>query len=134
MLAPQLFLWAAHLSDGVLMPAWTAAGLAGAVLLMAFGAWRVREDRVPKIALLTAAFFIAGQIHVRVGPGSVHLLLVGLLGVLLGRHAALAIPIGLALQYALFSHGGLYTLGINSCIQILPALIVCRLFRVFQRF
>src|SRR5262249_40153720 len=66
--------------------------------------------------------------HVRIGPTTVHLLLNGLVGVLLGRRAALAIPVGLFLQAALLGHGGFQTLGINSCIMVLPALLAWQLF------
>src|SRR5262249_24058426 len=55
-------------------------------------------------------------------PTSVHLILNGLVGVVLGRRAPLAVAVGLTLQYLLLSHGGLTTLGINTCIVALPAL------------
>jgi len=67
-------------------------------------------------------------VHIRVGPSSWHLLFNGLVGVILGRRAGLAIPIGLALQYFLLMHGGFYTLGINTCIMLLPALMAAGLF------
>src|SRR5262249_23244151 len=99
-------LWAVHIADGVLRPPVLIAGLVVALLLAVIGAWRLRDEEVPRVALLTAAFFVASQMHVRAGPTSVHLLLNGLLGVILGWRAALAIPIGLFLQFELFSHGG----------------------------
>ena len=67
-----------------------------------FTARHFRDEDVPQTALLAAAFFIASQIHVRVGPSSAHLLLNGLVGVILGRRAVLAILVGLALQAILF--------------------------------
>jgi cobalt/nickel transport system permease protein len=89
----------------------------------------VRDEEIPRIALLTAAFFVASLVHVRVGPTSVHLLLNGLVGVLLGGRAALAIGVGLALQALLIGHGGYNTLGVNTCILALPALLCGALFR-----
>ena len=53
---------------------------------------------IPRIALMTAAFFVASLIHVPIGPTSVHLLLNGLVGVLLGWRSALAIAVGLLLH------------------------------------
>src|SRR5262249_28062609 len=91
-------LWAVHISDGFLSPEWLAGGLVIAGLLALVGAWRLREEEIPRIALLTAAFFVASSIHLRVGLTSVHLLLNGLVGVLLGWRACLAIPIGLLMQ------------------------------------
>src|SRR6201996_1489777 len=114
---------AVHLSDGVLSPVWLIAGFAGMALLMIPAMLRVRDEEIPRIALLTAAFFVASSFHVRVGPTSVHLLLNGLVGVILGPRACLAIPIGLLLQYLLVQHGGWSTVGVNSCVMALPALL-----------
>lgn len=126
-------LWAVHISDGILAWPWWSGGLAVAAVLVLLGAWRVRDEEIPQIALLTAAFFVASQIHVRMFPTSVHLLLNGLVGVILGRRAALAIPVGLFLQAALFLHGGFLSLGINSCIMVLPALLAWQMFALLQR-
>jgi cobalt/nickel transport system permease protein len=125
-------IWAVHISDGVLAWPWWSSGFALAALLALIGAWRVRDEEIPQIALLTAAFFVASLIHVRVPPTSVHLLLNGLVGVVLGRRAALAIPVGLFLQAALLGHGGYSTLGVNSCIMVLPALLAWQMFAVLQ--
>jgi cobalt/nickel transport system permease protein len=126
-------LWAVHISDGVLTWPWLAAGFVGMITLALLGAWRVREEEVPRVALLTAAFFVASLIHVRVGPTSVHLLLNGLVGVVLGLRAALAIPLGLALQALLIGHGGASALGVNSCVMTLPALLSWQLFAGLRR-
>ena len=125
-------LWAVHISDGILTWPWLTGGFAVAVVLAVFGSWRIQDEEIPQVAVLTAVFFIASQIHVRVPPSSVHLLLNGLLGLVLGRRAALAIPVGLFLQAALFSHGGFTTLGINSCVMVLPALLAWQLFGLLQ--
>jgi len=116
-------LLAVHISDLVLAQPWVLAGWLGAALLALLGSWRLREEEIPRIALLTAAFFVASSIHPPIpGPSRTHLLLNGLVGVVLGRRAALAIPIGLFMQAALLGHGAYSTLGVNSCIQVLPAL------------
>lgn len=128
-----LVLWAAHISDAFLTPAWTVGGFLAAGVLALVGAWRIREEEIAQTAVLTAAFFVASLIHVRVGPTSVHLLLNGLLGVILGRRALLAVPVGLFLQAVLLQHGGYTTLGINSCIMGIPALAAWQLFGVLQR-
>jgi cobalt/nickel transport system permease protein len=52
----------------------------------------------------------------------VHLILNGLVGVVLGRRAPLAVSVGLLLQFLLLNHGGLTTLGLNACIIGIPAL------------
>src|SRR5947199_215468 len=121
-------MWAVHISDGILAPDWWGGGFLVAGLFAVLGARRVRDEEIPRIALLTAAFFVASLIHVRLGPTSVHLLLNGLVGVVLGRRAALAIPVGLALQAALLGHGGFTALGVNACVLTLPALLAGALF------
>jgi ABC-type Co2+ transport system permease subunit len=102
-------------------------------LLASWGAWRVRDEEIPRIALMAAAFFVVSLVHFKVGPTSVHVLLNGLLGVMLGRRAAVAIPIALLLQAALGFHGGFLSLGVNSCVMTLPALLAGVLFVVLER-
>jgi ABC-type Co2+ transport system permease subunit len=70
---------------------------------------------------------------VPLGFTSVHLLMNGLVGILLGPRAALAIACGLFLQYWLIGHGGLQTLGVNTCIIALPALFAWLLMRGCQK-
>src|SRR5438445_13791458 len=115
-------LLAVHISDNLLNPAWWLGGFALMAGLMALGAWRVRDEEIPRIALLTSAFFIASLIHVRVGPTSAHLLLNGLVGVVLGWRAAVAIPVAVFLQAILCGHGGFTTIGVNSCTMIVQAI------------
>jgi cobalt/nickel transport system permease protein len=124
---------AVHISDGVLPLAWQVGGFALAVLLVAPGLWRLTDVEVPRLALMTAAFFVASLIHVRVGPTSVHLLLNGLVGVLLGRRAGVAVAVGLFLQAVLIGHGGLSALGVNTCVMTLPALFAASLFAGLMR-
>jgi cobalt/nickel transport system permease protein len=121
-------LLAVHISDGVLTWPWLAGGFALAGLLVAAAMIRVRDEEIPRIALMTAAFFVASLIHVPVGPTSVHLLLNGLLGVIVGRRAPLAVLLGLTLQAVLFGHGGFTTIGVNTCVMALPALGAAWLF------
>jgi cobalt/nickel transport system permease protein len=118
-------LFAVHLSDGAISTAWTATGFAGAAILLLIAMWRVREEEIPRIGLLTAAFFVGSSIHIKLAllPTSVHLILNGLVGVILGRRAPLAILVGLLLQCLLLNHGGLTTLGLNTCIIAIPAVL-----------
>src|SRR2546430_9024879 len=126
-------LWAVHILDGVLSAPILLGGLVVAALLAVVGAWRLRDEEVPRLALLTAAFFIASSIRVPVPPSSVHLLLNAPVGLLLGWRAGLAIPIGLALQAVLLAHGGYLVIGVNSCVMTLPALGAWLLFVALWR-
>src|SRR5262249_58340177 len=104
---------------------WLAAGWVGLAILLALALWRVREEDIPRVGVLTAAFFVGSSIHIKLAvvPTSVHLILNGLVGVILGRRAPLAITIGLLLQYLLLAHGGYPKPRLHSCIIGLPPLI-----------
>jgi cobalt/nickel transport system permease protein len=111
-----------HLSDGILPGSMLAVGFVTAAALARWGASALRDDEAPRVAVFTAAFFCASLLHFKVPPTSVHLLFHGLLGVVLGKRALLAIPIGLGLQAALLGHGGITTLGVNATMFGLAAL------------
>ncbi len=130
---PFGLLWAMHISDGVLTAPWLAAGFALSGLLALVAAYRVRDEEIPRIAVLSAAFFVATLMHLKLGPTSVHLLLNGLVGVVLGRRAPLAILIGLTLQALLLGHGGFTAIGVNACVMTLPALLAAALFFIMRR-
>ncbi len=123
-----------HIPDGILPVPVTLGGYAACAAAVFFCLHRInkRPDPaadIPKAALLTAAFFVASLIHIPIPPASVHLVLSGLLGVLLGFFAIPAILIGLFFQAAMFGHGGLTTLGINWVIIGFPAMAAHYIFR-----
>ena len=130
-----LSLLAVHLSDGALATPWLVGGFVGAGVLLVVASWRLSDDWIPRIGVLTAAFFIGSTIHIKLAilPTSVHLVLNGLIGVILGRRAPLAVTVGLGLQYLLLAHGGLSTLGINACIVAIPAVAAGLLFPLLRR-
>jgi cobalt/nickel transport system permease protein len=122
-----------HISDGVLSETLTGqAILAGGTLLAlagtAVGLRKIDYEQVPRVAVLTSAFFVASLIHVKVGPTSVHLILNGLVGVMLGWAAFPALLIGLFLQAIFFGHGGITTLGLNTANFAFPARLSYLLF------
>jgi cobalt/nickel transport system permease protein len=120
-----------HISDGVLPISVAVGGYVASAVLVAWSARRTRSEELPKLAVMTAAFFIASLVHVPFGPTSVHLLIPGLTGALLGSSAFLSIGLGLLLQSLLFQFGGITALGANALMMGLPAL-ACGWF--FQRF
>ncbi len=128
-----------HIADGILPVAVAAGGYAvtGATTWYSLRKIRQQPDHraeIPKASLLTAAFFVASWIHIPVPPTSVHLVLNGLLGVLLGWFAFPAILIGLVFQAVMFGHGGLTTLGVNAAMMGIPALLAFGIFRARTRF
>lgn len=104
----------AHIPDGVLtLPVLLgAAGVTAAAVGLGL---RGLDDRgILRVALLAAVFFAASLVAVPVGPSSVHLMLSGLMGVMLGLGVFPAVLVALALQAVLFGIGGLTTLGVNT--------------------
>ena len=86
----------------------------------AIGLKKMDYEAIPRVAILSAAFFVATLIHVPVGPVGLHLVLNGLMGLLLGWMAVPAILIALFLQALLFQFGGLTVLGVNTVTMALP--------------
>ncbi|MDR1164300.1 MAG: cobalt transporter CbiM [Deltaproteobacteria bacterium] len=110
-----------HISEGILSPPVLVAGAALSLAGLAIGIKSIKEEDVPKAAILSAVFFTASLIHVNIGPSSAHLILSGLIG-LIARWAAFPIVFfGLLLQGVLFGFGGLSTLGVNTFTMAAPA-------------
>ena len=120
-----------HISDGVLPVSVSIGSYAVGLGLTAWSARKTRSEEMPKLAVVTAAFFVASLIHIPFGPTSVHLIIPGLTGAILGPSAFLSIGLGLLLQSLLFQFGGLTALGANALMMGVPAL-ACGWF--FQKF
>jgi cobalt/nickel transport system permease protein len=111
-----------HISEGILsVPVLLSGGLVTA-LGTYIGLKKIGPEQIMPVALLSSAFFVAGLIHIPLGPGSAHLMLIGLLGVMLGWAAFPAILVALFLQTLFFQFGGLAVLGVNTATMALPAL------------
>jgi cobalt/nickel transport system permease protein len=121
-----------HISDGVLPLSVTLGSYVASGALVAWSGRRTRSEELPKLAVMTAAFFVASLVHVPLGPTSVHLIIPGLTGALLGPSAFLSIGLGLLLQSLLFQFGGLTALGANALMMGLPALVCGWLFQRFK--
>jgi cobalt/nickel transport system permease protein len=122
-----------HISEGVLSPAALGGGAALAAVGTAIGLKKLDYEAIPRVAILSAAFFVATLIHVPIGPVAEHLVLNGLMGLLLGWLAVPAILIALFLQALLFQFGGLTTLGVNTVTMAAPAVICFYAFRGLLR-
>ena len=119
-----------HISDGVLSVPVCFGGYAAAAGIIAASIKKIKVDNIPKVAVITSAFFVASLIHVPLGPTSVHLVLNGLVGIILGPAAFISIFVGLILQAFLFQHGGITTIGINAIIMGTPAFLAYKLFNL----
>ncbi len=120
-----------HISEGVLSGPVLVAGATVALAGTAAGLKKLELERVAQAGMLSAAFFVASLIHVPVGPSSVHLILNGIVGLLLGWAAFPAILTALMLQAMMFQYGGITTLGVNTVIMAVPAVVCYHLFAPF---
>jgi cobalt/nickel transport system permease protein len=124
-----------HIVEGIMAgtehgQALLLAGAAAAAAGTAIGLYKLDYEKIPRVAVLSSAFFVASLINVPYGPTSEHLILAGLMGLVLGWAAFPAVLVALLLQAVFFSFGGLTTLGLNTVIMAAPA-VVC--YYVFHR-
>lgn len=122
-----------HIAEGMLSPAVLGTGMVLATAGVAVGLRRMEAEETPRVAILASAFFAASLIHVPIGPTSVHLVLNGLMGLMLGWAAFPAIAVALLLQSVFFGFGGLGVLGVNICVMAAPAVAAHYLLRAGLR-
>ena len=118
-----------HIADGVLSTPVLLGSTAIAAAGLAAGVRTLTPEKIPRVAVLSSAFFVGSLIHLPVGPTSVHLILTGLLGLILGLAVIPALFVALTLQVILFQFGGLTTLGANLLIMSFPAVLCHLLFK-----
>jgi cobalt/nickel transport system permease protein len=118
-----------HIVDGALAPEVLLGGGVLAVAGLSLGLRKLPIDKIPATGVLSATFFVASLIHVPVGPSSVHLIMSGLAGLVLGWTAFPALFVGLLLQAIFFGFGGLTVLGVNTVNIAGPAVIAGFMFR-----
>jgi cobalt/nickel transport system permease protein len=118
----------AHIPDGILsIPVLAGGGVVTAAAL-GYAIRQLDENSLPRVAVVAALFFVASLINVSIGPTSVHLLLSGLMGLVLGWAAVPAVFVGLVLQAIFFGFGGIATLGVNTVNIALPGVLFALLF------
>lgn len=117
-----------HISEGVLSAPVLISGGVLAAAGTAIGLKKIDYDHLARVGILSATFFVASLVHVPIGPSSIHLIMNGIVGLLLGWAAFPAILVALLLQGVFFQFGGITTLGVNTLIMALPAVIGYYLF------
>lgn len=127
-----------HVPEGILSGTTMGIGILGASTVLtaagtALGLRKIDYEQMPRVAMLSSAFFVASLIHVPVGVTTTHLVLNGLLGLVLGWAAFPAILIALLLQAVFFGFGGVTTLGLNTLTMALPAVTSYYLFHRLAR-
>ncbi|MFN3324512.1 MAG: CbiM family transporter [Bryobacteraceae bacterium] len=119
-----------HIADGIL-----PVGACLAAQALSWGTvYRLGRNldakEVPRMGMMAAATFAVSLIHFPLGGTSIHLGLLGLCGVILGRRAFPVVFATLLFQSLLFQHGGLLTLGVNALNMGLGALLAAALWRL----
>ncbi|MDR2489023.1 MAG: cobalt transporter CbiM [Desulfovibrio sp.] len=118
-----------HISEGALSPAVLSAGYALTAAATFISLRKINYARLTTTAVLASVFFVGSLVHVPLGPGSVHLILNGLLGLFLGWAVFPSLLVALLLQAILFQFGGIAVLGVNTFDMAFPALVCHYAFR-----
>lgn len=113
-----------HISDGVLPlePTIIISAISAIALIKALRS--IKEEEIPLTAVASAMFFIATFIHIPLGVTQIHLVLLGIIGIMIGWSSFLSIFIALLLQALLLGYGGLVSLGVNLFIMATPTILV----------
>lgn len=113
-----------HIVDGALSNPVVIGGAILAAGGIARGLRSLPMEKIPAAGVLSATFFVASLVHVPLGPSSVHLIMNGLAGLVLGWAAFPALFVGLLLQAVFFGFGGVTALGVNTLVIAGPAVLV----------
>lgn len=113
-----------HISDGILSSEVVIASSIIGIGFVFYSLKTINNDNIAIISAMGAIFFIASFIHIPLGPTQIHLVLLGVIGIVLGSSIFLSILIALFLQATLLGYGGLTSLGANLLIMALPAFII----------
>lgn len=122
-----------HISEGVLSAPVLIGGGALSAGCVAYGLKKMEYKKIPQVAVLSSAFFVGSLIHIPAGPVSVHLVLNGINGLILGWAAFPSILVALTLQAVLFQFGGITTLGVNTFNMAFPAVLSYYMFNRLAR-
>ncbi len=113
-----------HIADGVLTFEATAIVSIISVVALYKAVRSLRNDDISLTAVASAMFFIASFIHIPFGMTQIHLILLGIIGILISWSSFVAIFVALLLQALLLGYGGITSLGVNLFIMAAPAVIV----------
>ena len=113
-----------HIADGVLTFQATAVVSAISAVALYKAIKELKNEDISLTAVASAMFFIASFIHIPFGVTQIHLILLGVIGILISWSSFVAIFVALLLQALLLGYGGITSLGVNLFIMATPAVIV----------
>lgn len=119
-----------HIADGVL-------GLEATIVISTISAIalfkaikELKNEDISITAVCSAMFFIASFIHIPFGVTQIHLILLGVIGILISWSSFVSIFVALLLQALLLGYGGISSLGVNLFIMAMPAVIIYYLYNL----
>ena len=121
-----------HISEGVLSAGVIATSSIVIAPLIINSIRKLHSDDVSKVALLSALFFVISTIHLPIGVTSVHFMMLGVIGIMLGWHSFTALLIALLLQAMLIGFGGISSLSANTLNTGIGALTGFYLFKLLK--
>jgi len=121
-----------HISEGVLSTGIIAISTIVLAPLIINSIRKLDPDDVSKVALLSALFFVVSTIHLPLGVTSVHFMMLGIIGIMLGWHSFTALLIALLLQAMLIGFGGISSLSANTLNTGIGALSGFYLFKLLK--
>ncbi|WP_294965881.1 cobalt transporter CbiM [Sulfurimonas sp.] len=113
-----------HISDGVLSLEITVVVSVISLFAMLKAIKELKNEDISITGVASAMFFIASFIHIPFGITQIHLILLGVIGILVSWGAFVAIFAALLLQALLLGYGGIVSIGVNLFIMAMPAVIV----------
>lgn len=121
-----------HISEGVLSVGVIVTSSIVLTPLIINSVRKLHSDDVSKVALLSALFFVISTIHLPIGVTSVHFMMLGVIGIMLGWHSFTALLIALLLQAMLIGFGGISSLSVNTLNTGVGALTGFYLFKLLK--
>jgi cobalt/nickel transport system permease protein len=121
-----------HISEGVLSSSVIATSAVVLAPLIVNSVRKLHHDDISKVALLSALFFVVSTIHLPIGVTSVHFMMLGIIGIMLGWHSFTALLIALLLQAMLIGFGGISSLALNTLNTGVGALTGFYIFKLFK--
>jgi len=113
-----------HISDGVLSLEATVVVSAISLIALIKAVKELKDEEISLTAVASAMFFIASFIHIPFGVTQIHLILLGVIGILISWSSFVAIFVALLLQALLLGYGGIVSIGVNLFLMATPAVIV----------
>ncbi len=124
-----------HIPDGVIPVIWLVIGYLLTGIVLAIALWRVRRDeasqRLPRLGIVAALMLVGMSVEIGIIGYHVNLSVLG--GILLGPWLGFIAAFIVNLILALFGHGGITVVGLNTLIVGSETIVGGAVFRGLQR-